>query len=376
MASDQKHDDQRVYNFSSGPAVLPLTVLERAREEFISLPGCGASVMEISHRSDAFNHILESARIRIRRLLAVPADYTVLLLQGGSRLQFSMVPMNLLQEGRTASFIVSGHWSKTAMQEAAKFGSVDACWNGQESGFKELPEISQLCFDKDASYVHMTSNETIQGIQYHQEPDTGDTPLVCDASSDFLSRPIDISRYGLIFACAQKNAGPAGVTIVILRNELLERSQESLPGYLNYQNHASNESRYNTPPTFAIYMLDLVCQWLEEEMGGLAGIARVNEEKARLLYDLLDNSEGFYRPHAMPAARSMMNVTFRLPSEQLEMDFIQQAGQKGLTSLAGHRSVGGIRASIYNAMPIAGVESLCDFMKQFRDSVAEVNEHV
>ncbi len=222
----------------------------------------------------------------------------------------------------------------------------------------------------------MTSNETIQGIQYHQEPDTGDTPLVCDASSDFLSRPIDISRYGLIFACAQKNAGPAGVTIVILRNELLERSQESLPGYLNYQNHASNESRYNTPPTFAIYMLDLVCQWLEEEMGGLAGIARVNEEKARLLYDLLDNSEGFYRPHAMPAARSMMNVTFRLPSEQLEMDFIQQAGQKGLTSLAGHRSVGGIRASIYNAMPIAGVESLCDFMKQFRDSVAEVNEHV
>ena len=375
MTSDLKHDNQRVYNFSSGPAALPLTVLERAREEFMNLPGCGASVMEISHRSDAFDHILESARLRIRRLLAVPADYTILFLQGGSRLQFSMVPMNLLQEGRTASFIVSGHWSKAAMREAEKFGSVEACWNGQESDFKELPETSQLCFDKDASYVHMTSNETIQGLQYRQEPDTGDTPLVCDASSDFLSRPIEISRYGLIFACAQKNAGPAGVTVVILRNELLERSQKSLPGYLNYQNHAGNESRYNTPPTFAIYMLDLVCRWLEEEMGGLAGIARVNEAKSRLLYDLLDNSEGFYRPHAKPDARSVMNVTFRLPSEQLELDFIQQADQKGLASLAGHRSVGGIRASIYNAMPIAGVESLCDFMKQFRDSAAEVNKH-
>ena len=367
MASDQKHDDLRVYNFSSGPAVLPLTVLERAREEFISLPGCGASVMEISHRSDAFNHILESARIRIRRLLAIPADYTVLLLQGGSRLQFSMVPMNLLQEGRTASFIVSGHWSKTAMQEAAKFGSVDACWNGQESGFKELPETSQLCFDKDASYVHMTSNETIQGIQYQQEPDTGDTPLVCDASSDFLSRPIDIIRYGLIFACAQKNAGPAGVTIVILRNELLERSQESLPGYLNYQNHASNESRYNTPPTFAIYMLDLVCQSIQETHGNLDSLHQLNQEKAGLLYQILDDHPDFYTGHAQSDSRSLMNVTFQVPSEDLLDRFIQEATEAGLANLKGHRSVGGVRASIYNAMPLDGVKALAEFMIDFRN---------
>jgi phosphoserine aminotransferase len=375
MTTYPEHGDPRVFNFSSGPAALPLAVLERARDELTSLPGCGASVMEISHRSHAFGQILESARDRIRRLLDVPSNYTILFLQGGSRLQFSMVPMNLLQEGGTAAFIVSGHWSKVAMQEAAKLGSVDACWDGEESGFNQLPETSQLCFDHGLSYVHMTSNETIQGVQYRQEPDTGDTPLVCDASSDFLSRPIDVSRYGLIFACAQKNAGPAGVTVVIIRTDLLDRSQESLPGYLNYRNHANSDSCYNTPPTFAIYMLDLVCQWLEEEMGGLAGMARVNQEKAGMLYDLLDHSEGFYRPHARPADRSMMNVTFRLPSEQLENDFVRQAEQQGLTNLAGHRTVGGIRASIYNAVPSAGVESLRDFMKQFRDSVAEVSEH-
>ena len=252
------------------------------------------------------------------------------------------------------------------MQEAGKLGDVHACWNGEESGFAQLPDTSQLCFDQSASYLHFTSNETIQGLQYREEPDTGDTPLVCDASSDFLSRPINARRYGLIFACAQKNAGPAGVTVVIIRDDLLERSAESLPAYLSYQLHATHNSSFNTPPTFAIYMLDLVCQWLEEEMGGLAGIAQTNQDKAGLLYQLLDNSDGFYRPHARAADRSMMNVTFRLPSEQQEKEFIQQAEQRGLTNLAGHRSVGGIRASIYNAMPAAGVESLCDFMEQFR----------
>jgi phosphoserine aminotransferase len=361
--------NQRVYNFSSGPAALPLPVLEQARDELLCLPGCGASVMEISHRSDAFRDILESAGNRIRHLLDIPAGYTVLLLQGGSRLQFSMVPMNLLQGEERAEFIVSGYWSKAAMQEAEKLGPVHACWDGDEHGFNQLPETSQLSFDPSASYVHFTSNETIQGLQYRQEPDTDETPLVCDASSDFLSRPIDVSRYGLIFACAQKNAGPAGVTVVIIRDDLLERSAESLPAYLSYQVHATHNSGFNTPPTFAIYVLDLVCKWLEEEMGGLAEMAKVNQEKAGLLYELLDNNEDFYQAHARTVDRSLMNVTFRLPSEELEKDFIEQAEKRGLTNLAGHRSVGGIRASIYNAMPITGVESLRDFMAHFRDGV-------
>jgi len=360
------HGNQRVYNFSSGPAALPLPVLEQARDELLSLPGCGASVMEISHRSDAFCQIMDSARNRIRHLLDIPGGYTVLFLQGGSRMQFSMVPMNLIQGEGPVEFIVSGHWSKAAMQEAGTLGPVHACWDGEEDGFRQLPETSQLSFDPLASYVHFTSNETTQGLQYRQEPDTGETPLVCDASSDFLSRPIDVSRYGLIFACAQKNAGPAGVTVVIIRDDLLERSTESLPSYLNYQVHATHNSGFNTPPTFAIYMLDLVCTWLEDEMGGLAGIAQVNQEKAGLLYELIENSEDFYQAHARTADRSLMNVPFRLPSEDLEKAFIQQAEQKGLTNLAGHRSVGGIRASIYNAMPTAGVESLCEFMEQFR----------
>ena len=365
VSSDQ---DQRVYNFSSGPAALPLPVLEQARDELISLPGCGASVMEISHRSDAFGRILESAGSRIRRLLDIPTNYTLLFLQGGSRLQFSMVPMNLLVEGGKAEFILSGYWSAMAMKEAAKLGSTVACWNGEADGYNQLPRTAELSLDETSSYLYMTSNETIQGVQFREEPDTGEIPLVCDASSDFLSRPIDVSRYGLIFACAQKNAGPAGVTVVIIRDDLLGRSRESLSGYLSYKVHADHKSSYNTPPTFAIYMLDLVCKWLEDQMGGLAGIAVANQAKARLLYDLLDNSDSFYRGHARADDRSLMNVTFRLPSEQLEQEFVAQAELQGLSSLAGHRSVGGIRASIYNAMPAAGVESLRDFMVQFAQS--------
>lgn len=356
----------RVYNFSSGPAALPLPVLEQARDELLSLPGCGASVMEISHRSDTFLRIIESARNRIRHLLEIPDGYTVLFLQGGARLQFSMVPMNLMHGEGRSEFIVTGHWSKAAMHEAGTLGPVHAVWDGEEDGFNQLPETSQLSFDPSASYVHFTSNETIQGLQYRQEPDSGDIPLVCDASSDFLSRPIDVSRYGLIFACAQKNAGPAGVTVVVIRDDLLERSSGSLPAYLSYQVHATHNSSFNTPPTFAIYLLDLVCKWLEDEMGGLGGMAKINQEKAGLLYELLDNNEDFYLAHARTVDRSLMNVTFRLPSETLEKDFVEQAEKNGLTNLAGHRSVGGIRASIYNAMPTSGVEALRDFMEQFR----------
>ena len=361
----------RVFNFSSGPAALPLPVLERARDELLELPGCGASIMEISHRSEAFSRILESAQAGIRQLLDLPENYEVLFLQGGARLQFAMIPMNLLAADSHAEFIVSGSWSEKARDEAAGLGTVRTCWTGLDGAFCQLPDPAELELDETASYAYLTSNETIQGVQFDEFPATGNLPLICDASSDLLSRPLDCQQFGLIYACAQKNVGPAGVTVVIIRKDLLERSRAELPGYLNYAEHARHGSRYNTPPTFSIYILDLVCQWIANEMGGLAGIDQLNREKAELLYDLLDEPSGFYQGHAKTSCRSRMNVTFRLPNPDLESQFIQSAAEQGLTSLAGHRSVGGIRASIYNAMPIEGVVALRDFMADFRDKQME-----
>jgi phosphoserine aminotransferase len=356
---------ERVTNFSAGPAALPLPVLEHAQRELLSLPGVGASVLEISHRSKTFIEIMDRAEADLRELLGISDDYQVLFLQGGSRLQFSMVPMNLLGEGQSADYLVTGSWGKKALDEAVKEGNTRVAWDGKSTNYDRLPSADQLDLDPSAAYAYFTSNETIQGVQFLDEPAVGDVPLVCDASSDFMCRPLPIEKYGLIYACAQKNAGPAGVTVVILRKDLLERSRDSLPGYLNYREHAEQNSMYNTPPTFGIYMVGLVAKWLREEIGGLTAMEAQNRAKSAMLYEAIDRSDGFYRGHAAVDSRSLMNVTFRLPGDQLDGKFVTDAGSVGLTSLKGYRSVGGIRASIYNAMPVAGVERLRDFMLEF-----------
>ena len=356
----------RVFNFSAGPAVLPLPVLEQAQSELLALPGVGASVLEISHRSKAFVDILNSTKQRIKDLLPVPDGYHILFLQGGARLQFSMVPMNLMGGAdSSADYVLTGSWGKNALSEAEKEGSVHIAWDGGETNYDRLPATGSLDLDPGAAYVHITSNETIQGVQFPTEPDTGGVPLVCDASSDFLHRPLDVSRYGLLYACAQKNAGPAGVTIVIIRDDLLSRSRDSLPGYMNYSIQAAKDSLWNTPPAFSVYVVGLVAKWLQEEIGGLDKMYEINCEKARMLYDAIDESDGFYRGHAQGDCRSVMNATFRLADDEQEKKFLAEAEQRGLTALKGHRSVGGIRASIYNAMPIEGVRALRDFMLDF-----------
>jgi phosphoserine aminotransferase len=356
---------QRVYNFSAGPAVLPLPVLEEIQRDMLALPGAGASILEISHRSAAFAPIIASAEANLRKLLAIPDDYAVLFLQGGSRLQFSMVPMNLLGPGQSADYIITGSWGNDSLKEAKKAGETRVAWDGKATNYDRLPGAGDLSLDPQAAYVHFTSNETIQGVQFADEPAAGDVPLVCDASSDFLHRPLDIAKYGLVYACAQKNAGPAGLTIVVIRKELLERSDPNLPGYLNYQIHADNNSMWNTPTTFGIYVFKLVTEWLDS-LGGLEAMHQRNQDKAKLLYDVLDESNGFYAGHAQRDCRSLMNVTFRLPSDELTSQFVAEAKKQNLHELKGHRSVGGIRASIYNAMPQAGVEVLRDFMLDFQ----------
>ncbi len=360
---------ERVYNFSPGPAVLPLEVLERAQDEMLSLPGVGISVLEISHRSPAFDSILEETLQGLRHLLAIGDDYDVLLMQGGASLQFSMVPMNLLRGRQAAAdYIMTGTWGQTGAKEARREGKVHVAWDGGATGYDRLPDAKEIRLSENPEYVHVTSNETIQGVQWKHDPDGGGAPLVCDCSSDFMSRPIAVPKYGLIYACAQKNAGIAGVTVVIIRKDLLERSRDDLPTMLDYRTYAKNGSRPNTPPVFAVYVLGLVCQWLRDSVGGLAAMNRHNAAKAKLLYDVLDASGGFYAGHAHPECRSDMNVTFRLPDETLEKAFIKGATERRLVDLKGHRSVGGIRASIYNAMPVSGVESLRDYMLEFQRS--------
>ena len=355
----------RLFNFSAGPAVLPISVLQEAQENLLSLPGVGMSVLEVSHRSAAFENIIHSAEADLRTLLNIPTNYKVLFLQGGATLQFSMVPMNLLSEGKSADYIVTGSWGEGAVKESKKFGTVREAANTLEGNFSRVTTQDELNLDPNAAYLHYTSNETIFGVEYNEIPVVGDVPLVCDMSSDFLSRPVDVSRYGLIYAGAQKNAGPAGATIVIVREDLLERSQKSLPSTLNYKNVADKESMLNTPPCFSIYICGLVFKWLMNEVGGLEKIFEVNKAKAKILYDAIDSSDGYYRGHAEPESRSLMNVTFRLPSEELEKKFAKEATAAGLDGLKGHRSVGGMRASIYNAFPDEGVTALVKFMQEF-----------
>lgn len=356
--------NQRVHNFSAGPAVLPESVLEQARDELFALPGVGMSILEISHRGDVFESILGSAEQSLRALLQAPENYRILFLQGGSRLQFSMVPMNLATPEQKPQYLITGTWGKKALAEAKKECQPQVAWDGSGENFCRVPRGDELQLDPQAAYVYYTSNETIQGVQFAEEP-AADAPLVCDASSDFLCRPLSIEKYGLIYACAQKNSGPAGVTTVVVREDLLERSRDSLPGYLNYREHAEAGSLFNTPPTFAIYVVGLVAKWIEDEIGGMDALYEQNRRKADLLYQAIDQSGGFYAGHAEPESRSIMNVTFRLPSPELESQFLAEAAEHQLCNLAGHRSVGGVRASIYNAMPVASVEALRHFMLDF-----------
>ncbi len=359
---------ERVFNFSAGPATLPVSVLERARAEMLNYKGCGMSVMEMSHRSKAFEGIIGEAETDLRRLLSIPDNYKVLFLQGGASLQFAMIPMNLLPAGSSADYILTGSWGQGAIKEAKKLGTVREAATTADTNFNRLPKPEEVKLDSGAAYLHFTSNETIFGVEFEDEPGTGDVPLVCDMSSDFISRPTDISKYGLIYAGAQKNAGPSGATMVIIREDLLDRVPDNLPAMLDYRNLAKSGSMYNTPPCYSIYICGLVFKWLIEEIGGLDKIAALNREKAAILYDAIDASDGYYRGHAEKDCRSLMNVTFRLPSEELENKFVKEATAAGLDGLKGHRSVGGLRASIYNAFPKEGVSRLVEFMSDFRKS--------
>jgi phosphoserine aminotransferase len=354
---------ERIFNFSAGPALLPLPVLEEAQRELVSLPGVGMSVMEISHRSKTFDEIIGRAESGLRELLGLPENYHVLFLQGGASLQFSMIPMNLLPKDGSADYIVTGSWGKKAVKEARREGAVNIAATMADGGFTRIPDDDEIKLDPKAAYVHITTNETIEGVEWKREPEVGDVPLVADASSDILSHRIPVEKYALIYAGAQKNMGPSGVTLVIIRDDLLKRIPEGLHTMLDYRTHVENKSLYNTPNTWGIYIIDLVCKWLKEK-GGLQEMERENEEKAALLYDAIDATD-FYRGHADPDSRSIMNVTFRLPSEELEKKFANEATAASLDGLKGHRSVGGIRASIYNAFPREGVEALVSFMKEF-----------
>ena len=354
---------ERIFNFSAGPAVLPVPVLEEAQRDMLSLPGVGMSVMEISHRSKTFDEIIGNAERGIRELLNIPDDYHLLFLQGGASLQFSMVPMNFLPEGGSADYIITGSWGKKALKEAKRSGAVNVAATMADGGFTRVPAQDELRLDSNAAYAHFTTNETIEGVQWKQEPDTGNVPLVADASSDILSHVIPVEKYALIYAGAQKNIGPSGVTLVIVRGDLLERLPDGLHTMLDYRTHTENRSLYNTPNTWGIYIISLVCKWLADK-GGIPGMQQENEAKAKLLYDAIDGTD-FYRGHADPDSRSTMNVTFRLPTEELEKKFTAEATAQGLDGLKGHRSVGGIRASIYNAFPRTGVEALVAFMKEF-----------
>ena len=353
----------RIFNFSAGPAILPVPVLEQAQRELVSLPGIGMSILEVSHRSKVFGDILLETEANIRALANVPSSYRVLFLQGGASLQFAMVPMNLLAAGATADYLVTGVWATKAAEEARKIGNVHVAATTKAEQFSRIPRAEEIVLTPGAAYAHMTSNNTIYGTEWKELPDAGGVPLVSDTSSDMFSRPIDVSRHALIYSGAQKNLGPAGVTLVIIREDLLARSAASLPAMLSYAVHAENRSLYNTPPVFAIYLVGLVVKWIQGQ-GGLSEVAKVNERKAGRLYGEIDRT-GFYRGTAQKESRSLMNVTFRLPSEELEKQFVKEADEAGFDGLKGHRSVGGIRASIYNAFPEDGIDALTAFMREF-----------
>ncbi|HEY1013836.1 MAG TPA: 3-phosphoserine/phosphohydroxythreonine transaminase [Herpetosiphonaceae bacterium] len=353
-----------VYNFSAGPAILPVPVMEQAQAELRDYRGTGISILEMSHRSKEYEAINASAEARFKQLLGLEGGYRVLFIQGGASSQFSMVPMNFLPAGETADYLLTGVWSEKALDEAAKLGATNIAASTREEQYRRIPSADEIRLSPAPAYVHYTTNNTIYGTQWHEIPDAGSFPLIADMSSDILSRPFDASKFSLIYAGAQKNLGPAGATVVLIREELLETAPKTLPSMLRYATHAKNNSLYNTPPVFAVYMLDLVLGWIQET-GGLEAMAAHNERKAGAIYAAIDESNGFYRGHAEPASRSLMNITFRLPSEELEKQFAGESAKAGMSGLAGHRSVGGIRASVYNAQPQAGADALAGFMRDF-----------
>jgi len=358
---------KRAYNFNAGPAALPEAVLEKANKEWLNISNSGMSVMELSHRSKEYDAIHEKAKALLKELMNISDEYEVLFLQGGASLQFSMIPMNLLSEGKTASYVLTGAWSDKALKEAKKIGQTAIAASTKEQNYNSIPSIDSLSYDQDAAYLHITSNNTIYGTQWKQYPQTGNVPLIADMSSDILSTEIDVNQFDVIYAGAQKNLGPSGVTVVIIKKSLIKNDLTHLPTMLQYVTHADSNSLYNTPPTLAIYLLSLVLEWVKEQ-GGVSAIEKINAEKANLIYKTIDDSEGFYKGHALPDSRSHMNVTFTLPNEELTKKFTQQAKEAGFVGLNGHRSVGGCRASIYNAVPLEHCVQLTDFMKKFQEA--------
>ena len=352
----------RVYNFSAGPSMLPLSVLEQAQKELVCYGDTGMSVMEMSHRSKAFDDIIKQAEADIRDLMNIPDNYKVLFLQGGGNTQFAMVPLNLYKNGK-ADYVVTGQWAKKAADEAAKWGEVNVVASSKDKTFSYIPKLDKASFTPDADYFYITHNNTIYGTRYTKLPDTGNVPLVADISSNIMSEVMDVTKFGLLFAGAQKNVGPAGVTIVIVREDLLGNAKPDCPTMLDYKIHADKESLYNTPPCYSIYIAGLVFKWLKS-IGGVAEMQKINEEKAGILYDFLDNSNMF-KGTVVPEDRSLMNVPFVTGDDDLNAKFIKEAASAGFVNLKGHRTVGGMRASIYNAMPVEGVKALVEFMKKF-----------
>lgn len=353
----------RVFNFAAGPAVLPESVLEKAKQEMLDYNSAGMSVMEMSHRSTAFKGIIEKTEAKLRQLMEIPSNYKVLFLQGGATMQFAMVPVNLFRKSMKADYINTGAWSKKAIKEAKKFGTVNVIATSEEKNFTYIPEWDENSFSPDAEYFHITTNNTIFGTKFTALPETGNVPLVADMSSNILSERIDVKKFGIIYAGAQKNIGPAGLTVVIIREDLVGHAKEDTITMLDYKIHVDNDSCYNTPPCFAIYISGLVFEWIEQE-GGVKAIEARNIEKANMLYNYIDESNLFNNP-VWPKDRSIMNIPFVTGSEEIDAKFVKEAAGKGLVSLKGHRSVGGMRASIYNAMPVSGVKKLVDFMKEF-----------
>jgi len=355
----------RAFNFNAGPAALPLEVLQQAQEQFVEYQGAGMSIMEMSHRGALYEGVNNETQALMRELFGIPDNYDVLFLQGGASTQFAMVPMNLLKPGTVGAYVMTGSWASKAAKEAKLFGETAVAASSQSDEYRRIPALSDIVIPEQAAYVHLTSNETIEGTQFQQFPDTGNVPLIGDMSSDIMSRPVDIGKFGLIYAGAQKNLGPSGVTVVIIRKDLAENSPAAVPTMLRYDTHAKDRSLYNTPPSFSVYMVNLVLKWIQSK-GGVAAIEQFNRDKTQLIYDRIDNSGGFYRGFAQTESRSRMNITFRIHSEELEKLFIKESEQQGFVGLKGHRSVGGLRASTYNAVPLESCQALAAFMADFQ----------
>lgn len=359
------HPSRNVYNFNAGPSALPTAVLEKAQQELTNFQNCGMSVMELSHRSATYEKVHNEAIERLRKLYNISDDYEVIFVQGGASLQFSMIPMNFLKQGQKAGYILTGSWSEKAIKEAGLFGEGYELASTKSDNYRQIPKVTKDNLDENDAYVHLTTNNTIYGTQFHNYPDTGNIPLIADMSSDIMSKPIDVNQFDMIYAGAQKNLGPSGVTVVIIKKDLLAKANKEVPTMLQYQTHVDSNSLYNTPPTFGIYMLGEVLKWIELQ-GGLEAVQKNNEEKAAYIYDTIDNSDGFYVGHADKDSRSLMNITFRLKDEELEKKFLAEAAEKGFVGLNGHRSVGGCRASTYNAVPNEACLALSEFMKEFQ----------